>query len=131
MVRPIARRLHTPASKLFNAAIVAPANNKPPHAIKNHALQLSCRKNAGPRSITCFRHCLKASRESIGEVIPGFDLNNSSAGRLKTVRIMPNPKNKASKIVAKTMIPKLEKLCSCCCDGKSIPSNGGKLLYLQ
>ena len=39
--------------------------------------------------------------------------------------------NSASKIVAKTMIPKLEKLCSCCCDGKSIPSNGGKLLYRQ
>ena len=41
------------------------------------------------------------------------------------------PNIKPRSTAAKTMIPKFEKLVSCCQEGKSIPSKGGKLLYRQ
>src|SRR5258706_15718360 len=43
----------------------------------------------------------------------------------------PNPKMIAKTIPESMMIPKFQKLFNCCCDGRSRPSYGGKLLYLQ
>src|SRR5690349_1131970 len=48
-----------------------------------------------------------------------------------TYLIKPKPKIIPSMIEARMIMPKFQKLYSCCCDGRSMPSYGGKLLYLQ